>query len=184
MKIIRARLVLLVCALLLPSVAAADDPHTDASIGARTVFYRPLDADHGAWAKGAQLKLHVSQSYALQASMDVTHYSLAGANFRAVPVQVSLLGYFTPETPMSFFLLAGMGWYTSRVDGPGSHSETRSNPHVGVGLELVTEKRWTLDASYRFLWSQVYRLSDLGHPYGSGFKERASMLTLALNWRF
>ena len=164
--------------------AAADDPHTNPTIGVRGVYFRPRDADRGRWGEGVQLKGPMGEALAYQVSADLVHTSAHGANFRTVPVQLTLLGYFTPSQPLSPFLLAGVGWYFTHVDGPGSHTERLLRPHFGGGVEILATDKISLDASYRFLWSQVYRLSDYGHPFGSNFKEQGSMITLAANYRF
>lgn len=177
-------LLLLPLAAASPARAQSEDSHQATTLGPRAVFYRPRDADHGTWNGGAQLKLGLGGAYALRASVDVTHHSAAGADYREVPLQFSLLGYFSPQDPLSFYLLIGYGWYWSHVGGGGAHTETSSRPHAGGGVELLGGGDWALDASYEFIWSQVWRPNDTGHPYGSGFHERGSMITLSAVRRF
>ena len=180
----RALLALLSVLLLLPRAARADDPHTSPTVGARGIYYRPKDADRGAWGEGVQYKGPMGEALAFQASVDYVRHSASGANYRTIPAQISLLGYFTPTSPLAPFLIAGLGWYFTHVDGPGSHTERLLRPHIGAGIEILASDKISLDASYRFLWSQVYRFTDFGHPYGSNFKGQGSMITLALNYRF
>ena len=158
--------------------------HAAATAGPRAVFYTPSDADHGEWGQGLQVKLPAGPDYAMQVSVDRSKHSAGGANYKDLPVQVSLLGYFMPESPGSFYLLVGMGYYRVTVDGPGAHTESSTRPHVGAGLEVLGDGRFSLDASYRFIWSEVIRMNDYGHPWGSGFHARGSMLTLSVGYRF
>lgn len=174
-------------AFLLAAVAQpcrAQDSHTSTSLGPRAVFYRPRDADHGSWSPGGQLDVGLGQAYAIEMSVDVTRHSSAGANYREIPVQLTLKGFLQPEDPASLYLLAGYGWYFSRVDGPGARSETQTRPHVGAGLELLSGTNWTLDADYRFIWSAVYQPLNNTRLLGNGYHKRGSMIMLALTRRF
>jgi hypothetical protein len=158
--------------------------HSAGAVGPRAVFYAPSDADHGQWGQGVQLKLPAGPDYAMQISVDRSKHSAAGANYKDLPIQVSLLGYFMPESPGSFYLLLGMGHYRVTVDGPGAHTENSTRPHIGAGLEVLGDSRFSLDASYRFIWSGVWRLNDYAHPWGSGFHKRGTMYTLSIAYRF
>ena len=173
-------------ALLLAPAARADEQqsHTQTALGPRGVFYRPKNADHGAWSPGGQLNVHAGGPYVIQGSADVAHYTAAGASWRSVPLQVTLIDYLTPEDPASFYVLAGYGWYFNRVDGPGAHSETLAHPHAGAGVELLSGVNWSFDADYRFIWSATYKPWTSDHPFGSNYQKRGSMITLALTRRF
>ena len=89
-----------------------------------------------------------------------------------VPVQASLLGYFNPDAKASMYMIFGLGWYTVHY------------PHTGAGLSFVLSDHWSLDASYRFLFTGVYRLSDWKHPVGDHYDVRGHMATVGLNYRF
>jgi len=137
-----------------------------------------LESDRCSPATRLPPALHLGAATALEGSLDLTRHDASGTAVREIPFQVTLLGYFKPDEEISPFLLAGMGWYFRRLGGPGAHSETRCGPHVGAGVQWLIGKHLSMEASYRFLWSAVWRLSDFSHPYGSGFHERGSMLTV------
>lgn len=181
-----AAILALACAALLRAGAARAQQdqagHTDPALGARYSFFRPKDADHGTWGAGGQVKMRLNEGYALQGSVDVTHHSAAGADYRVVPAQLTLLGYVTPKQPFSFYALLGSGWYFTRVGGPGAHSERPFRLHAGVGAEILAGGRWTVDGSFRFLWSSVWRFNDWDHPWGSGYHAQGTMVTVALNY--
>ena len=99
------------------------------------------------------------------------------------PIQATLIGYFYPESSLSPFLLVGAGWYLTHADGPYAGTQRRFGPHAGAGLELLLGGHWSLDASYRFLWTQIMTLSKPHQFFSSEFSERGSMLTVGLNYR-
>lgn len=168
-----------------PAFAAWGDVpiHSDPEIGGRSVFYRPKDADHGTWAPGGQVRGSLGGAYGYEMSLDYTRHTAAGADYRVIPVQLTLLGFFSPETPMSAYLLAGVGWYFTKLGGPGAHSETLFREHAGVGLHIMTQGSLTVDGSWRYIWSSVWRFNDYGHPWGSGYHFQGTMITLAANYR-
>ena len=153
------------------------------SIGGRQAYYRFKDSDRGQWAPGAQLRLHMARAYSLEGSADFGHYSIGGTNVRVIPVQVSLIGYFYPETTISPYLVLGAGWYITHADGPTTGAPRQFGPHVGAGLELLLGSNWSIDGSYRYLWTEVWRLKDPLHPLGRNFSKRGSQLTVGLNYR-
>ena len=152
------------------------------SIGPRYDFFRPNDADHGDWAPGVQLGLHMSPGYAFQASMDFAHYTSGGTSVRATPIQATILGYFAPDSSFSPYLLIGGGWYPTHADGPYV-SPRLFGPHVGAGLELLLGSSWSIDGSYRFLWTEVIDWSHLTNLVGTDYSIRGHMFTVALNYR-
>ncbi len=156
--------------------------HTATSLGPRAAFFRPTGADSGAWGPGAQLRLHVSDAYVFEASSDFIRYRAGGTNVSAAPVQATLIGYFYPDSSFSPYLLLGGGWYPVSADGPYA-SPRLFGPHAGAGAQLLLGEHWSLDGSYRFLWTEVVSLSDPAHLYGKDFSERGYMFTVALNYR-
>jgi hypothetical protein len=177
---------LLALVLALPRVAAAYDAgSTGASaqsataIGPRLDFYRPNDADHGDWAPGVQLNLHLTPAYAFEGSMDWAHYTSNGTGVRTTPIQATILGYFAPGSPISPYLLIGGGWYPTHADGPYSPGRL-FGPHVGAGLELLLGSSLSIEGTYRFLWTEIITLT---HLYGEDYSIRGHMFTLAVNYR-
>jgi opacity protein-like surface antigen len=152
------------------------------SIGPRYDFFHPNDADHGDWAPGFQLGLHLSPMYAFQGSMDWAHYTSGGTNVRATPIQATILGYFVPDSSFSPYLLIGGGWYPTHADGP-INSQRLFGPHVGAGLELLLGSNWSIDGSYRYLWTEIIDWEHVTHLVGTDFSERGHMFTVALNYR-
>lgn len=175
-------MLLLCCAR--PARALEDDRlQSDPQLGGRAVFYRPKDADHGTWGPGMLVRGSLGGAYGFEVSLDDTRHSAAGATYNVLPLQLSLLGFTNPDQALSPYLLAGPGWYFTRVGGPGAHNETLFRLHAGAGLQLLGGGNWSIDGSWRYIWSAVWRFNDYGHPWGSDYHEQGSMWTLALNWK-
>lgn len=177
---------------LCPRVAPAYDSsravgawvHGATSIGGRAAFYRPDGADHGAWAPGAQVRLRLSRTYTLEASADFSRHSFGPTKVRVIPVQATLLSYFYQDSSFSPYLLLGGGWYFTRVEGPQAHSQSRFGPHTGAGVELLFGGSWSMDCSYRALWTQGVHIKDASHPFGRTSAKKGKMVTLGLNYLF
>lgn len=181
------RALLAVLALLAASPAGAsteftdDQPHTSPTIGARAIFYRPRDADHGVWGPGVQMRMHGDERYAVEVSIDKTQHTSAGANIRTIPVQLSLIGFFTPESKISPYFMIGYGWYLRKLD---NHSDRLQHPHAGLGVHWLALESLSLDAGYRLLWSAAWRSTDYLRPFGRNYRDRGSMFVASANYRF
>jgi opacity protein-like surface antigen len=162
--------------------SADSEMHSATSLGPRVAFYRPDDADHGTWAPGVQLRLHMSEVYAFEGSMDFAHYASAGTHVSVTPIQATVLGYFSQGSSLSPYLLIGGGWYPTHANGPYS-APRLFGPHVGAGLELLLGSSWSLDGSYRFMWTETISWSNPVHLFGQDFAVRGHMFTVALNYR-
>jgi opacity protein-like surface antigen len=154
---------------------------TATSFGGRATFYKPNDADHGLWSPGVDLRLHLNKAYAAEFSADFTHHSIGPTTINVIPFQATILGYFYPDSKFSPYLLVGLGWYYTRVRDFNTHTDNRWGPHAGLGLSYLLGDRWTVDGSYRWLWSQTYNVTDASHPVGKNFSGRGHMITLGLS---
>ena len=156
--------------------------HSATSIGPRAAYYRLTDAGRSEWGPGVQLRLHGTAAYSLEVSGDRVSYSSQGANVRSTPIQATLLGYFSPDSAASPYLLLGGGWYPTHAAGP-YRAPRLFGPHVGAGLEIIFGKSWSLDGSFRYLWTEVISTSKPNRIYGTDFGERGTMFTVGLNYR-
>jgi hypothetical protein len=175
---------LLAAALLLAALPAAAEEagHADSALGARAIFYRPRDADHGVWAPGLHARWRAEPQWAGELSVDHARHSSAGARYRTIPLQVSAIGYLKPEDKVSPYVLLGYGWYFVKLGGPGARSDVFTHPHAGVGMQALLGSL-TLDAAYRLLWTAAWRPVDT-RPWGRNYKDKGSMWTLGLSYRF
>jgi opacity protein-like surface antigen len=155
------------------------------SIGPRATYNTPKDADSGDWSAGAQARLHLSPGLGLEASIDYRKNDFAPlTTIKTYPVQASLLGYLIPG-PVSPFLLGGVGWYHTRVEGPFDFSKTTSRfgLHAGAGLEVTLNKSISLDGTYRYIWLEDIASKDL-NAVRKNYHDSGSMITMALNFLF
>lgn len=172
---------------LAPGAASADDstPHAaqpGVTFGGRASYFKPKDADNGTMSGGAQLRLHITSVVAIEASADYRQSRFEGTIADIYPVQGSLMLYLAPHWVISPYILGGEGWYHTHIRG-GATSE-RYGPHAGAGLEIALARHWTIDGSYRYLWTQSLSAPTTAHPLGRNFSDNGYMLTGALNYRF
>ncbi|MFI5361002.1 MAG: outer membrane beta-barrel protein [Elusimicrobiota bacterium] len=173
-------------ALLFASGAAAYEGGSASatSIGPRYAFFHPDDADHGEWAPGVQLGLHLTPLYSFQASVDFAHYTSGTTNVRSTPIQATVLGYFSPSgSGLAPYLLLGGGWYPTHADGPYRPSRL-FGPHVGAGMTIPIGRNWSIDGSYRFMWMETIGWSVMNpqHMFGEDFAVRGHMFTIGVNY--
>jgi len=181
---------LVVSAIVLAFAAAgakADDadntgPRTGVALGGRAAYYRPKDAEHGTLNGGAQLRLHVTSVLALEGSVDYRQNTFGGTLVDVFPVQGSLLIYLLPGNRVSPYILGGGGWYYTHVRGQSSTN--RFGPHAGAGLQVFLDRHWSVDGSYRYLWTEDVNSQNAAHPVGQNFSDKGFMLTAALNYHF
>jgi opacity protein-like surface antigen len=183
-------LAVLVAATLVPCVAWADgDDGNDfdasrpgVTFGGRAAYYRPKGADDGTLNGGAQLRLHILPMLAVEGSADYRQNKYGGTTVDEIPVQASLMLYLTPSWVVSPYVLGGVGWYYTHIqDGSTTN---RYGPHAGAGLELALARHWSIDGSYRYLWTQSLTAPTTTSPAGKNFSDNGFMLTAALNYRF
>ena len=186
-------LAILFAAALAPRAASADgDKPADNSmhasrsgvtLGGRASYFRPKGADGGALYGGGQLRLHFTSVLAVEGSADYRQNKFGGTTVDEVPVQASLLLYLAPSWVVSPYILGGVGWYYTHVQGV-SGSTNRYGPHAGAGLEVALARHWTIDGSCRYLWTQSLTAPTTASPAGKNFSDNGFMLTAALNYRF
>jgi len=156
------------------------------SIGPRLSYFTPKDADDGEWSGGAQARLHLSPGLGLEGSIDYRRNNFGRfTTIKTYPVQASLLGYLLPGSVVSPFLLGGVGWYYTTINGPAGFSNTTSRfgLHAGFGLEVMLNKALSLDGAYRYVWLESVTSTD-SSALDRNYRDKGSMLTLALNFLF
>lgn len=192
MKTINFQCIAALAGLLLGTSAMAQDAGNDdyyaarpgVTLGGRAAYYRPKDADSGTLNAGAQIRFHFTQVIAVEGSGDYRRNRFEGTNVDIFPLQASLLLYLAPRWAVSPYLLGGVGWYYTHVQGSGGVTNHRYGPHAGAGLEAAFARHWSIDGSYRYLWTQSLTAPTTAHPAGRNFSDNGFMLTAALNYRF
>jgi opacity protein-like surface antigen len=178
----------LAASVLTPTLAfpaeAASEIAEGVSLGGRAMYFRPKDASEGTMSGGAQLRMHLSHMLALEGSIDYRRETFGSTVVDVYPVQASLLVYLMPSSRLTPFILGGGGWYYTHVRAPHESTQYRFGPHAGAGLKLSLSKFWSVDGSYRYLWTRDINSEDLAHPAGRHFSDNGYMLTASLNHHF
>ena len=177
---------ILTASALTPSIAfpAESGIAEGVSIGARAMYFRPKDAASGSMSGGAQVRMHMTPMLALEGSIDYRKSTFGSVVVDVYPVQASLLVYLAPSSRLTPFILGGGGWYYTHVRAPYEKTRYRFGPHAGAGLKLSLSKFWSIDGSYRYLWTRDINSEDLAHPAGRNFSDNGYMLTASLNHHF
>lgn len=166
---------------------AQEDPAAKKfSIGPRITYSMAKDADEGQWSPGLQGGVRLSPDLGLAASIDYLKHDFGyGTTVRTYPIQGSLQAYLAPGGILSPFLLGGVGWYYTQVDGPSgfSASTSRLGFHGGVGLEIAVNNSLYLDTTFRYVWIEGVESRDL-NALDKTYNDRGAMFTLAMNIMF
>jgi hypothetical protein len=143
------------------------------SIGGRAVNFEPIDGN-GSWQGGAKARLNLPLSFAVEASVD-----------HDWPVQATALFFILPKVVwVQPYLLGGVGWYGTKVEGPNGFNDTqnRTGGHAGAGVDFNFNDHWYADATYRYIWLKDVHTVDAN---GSALqvRDRGHMITIGLNYR-
>jgi opacity protein-like surface antigen len=171
-------------------VARAEDqsptPRPGVSLGGRASYFwnNGQNTDSGNWMGGAQLRVYLAKLFAVEGSADYRQARFANAFADIYPVQVSGLLYLLPSSPVSPYLLGGVGWYYTRVRGPSGFSRTTNSfgSHVGGGMQFFIHRHWSLDASYRYIFTD--RITTSGGNVNATVSGSGHMATGGINFHF
>lgn len=156
------------------------------SVGPRATYYTAQDADSGQWAPGVQARVHLTPDLGLEASIDYLNNDFGPlTTIKTFPVQGSLLAYINPGDMVKPFVLGGVGWYYTMVDGPFGYddSASRFGLHAGLGLEIALNKSLYLSGAYRHVWLKEVASRDAS-ALSRTYRDSGSMITFALNFVF
>jgi opacity protein-like surface antigen len=165
-------------------------PRPGFSIGGRAGYAWPkgTGAGEGNYTGGAQVRAYLWKAFAVEGSADYRQQMSGPTGARTTtdifPVQVSGLLYLLPDSPVAPFILGGVGWYYTHVKAPGGFDETqnRMGSHVGGGIQFFLSRHWSVDATYRYIFTDRIRTRANGADVSvSG---DAQQVTGGLNFHF
>lgn len=172
--------------------ASAEDqsptPRPGFSVGGRASYFwnQGQNTDSGNWMGGAQVRAYLAKAFAIEGSADYRQTRFNNGNSFAdiYPVQVSGLLYVLPNSPVSPYLLGGVGWYFTRVRGPNNFERTtnRFGSHVGGGMQFFVHRHWSLDASYRYVFTD--RITSTANGVNVSVSGDGHMATGGINFHF
>jgi len=168
-------------------VGAAEYNSAGFSIGARGSYTDPRGAGESTWSPGVQLRFYLLSMLGLELAADYTSAtSNDGTPFeskvKTYPVQASVLFHLFSHSRFSPFLIAGADWAHTDVTGPGlDESDERFGGHLGAGVRMFLNERFSLDATYRYLWlGSIDNVPDSVKDAGN----ENTMITAGLNFHF
>lgn len=131
------------------------------SIGPTAGYLKARGADRGTWSAGAQARLHFLKFFAAEASITFhqDEYQNGDVVVTQYPVQVTGFLYPFPEWEIQPYLLAGAGWYYTRVRYHGLPSLLYQDQtahsfggHAGAGVEARLGPSASIDADVRYIF--------------------------------
>lgn len=161
-----------------------NEDRKDGSFGVRAMRFEAADSDEANWNGGVQLRFNLSSAFSLEGSADYRRDDYGPVKVHTYPVQASLLLHLMDAT-VSPFLLGGVGWYFTTVKGPNVPDQTddRFGLHAGAGLQVMTGEAWSVDGTYRYVWTEDFQSRDAALQ-NKEFSDSGGMVTLALNYHY
>lgn len=171
--------------LLAASSSAAEAPSAGGSkydLGVRAIHYIPADGN-STWNPGALARWHFSDRLAAEGLFSYQRHAFPDTTVHAGVFQVSGL-FYLGEGRLRGFVLAGAGYFASRVEGPAYRRNIgRVGPHAGVGFEAALSEDYLVEADYRHVW-----LGDIDTRTAAGAQTRVErsgeQLSIGLSRRF
>lgn len=151
------------------ALESAPDPASPAGLGSdeislsaglRVGYLRARDAERGTWLVGVQGRLQIIEYLAAEASIEFhqDEYMDGDVVVTTYPVQLSALLFPIPQFEIKPYVLAGVGWYYTRVDykdslsSYDSETEHAKGIHVGGGVEYRPAGKWSLNIDFRYVF--------------------------------
>ena len=182
-------LLLLLVSLLQPARAAESQalPSRDANaytLGVRGTYFVPADAERGTWGPGVQARYFLNPRWAVEVAGDYMRQEFKDTTAHTAAAQLSLVALFGPDR-MKGLLLAGGGFYATRVNGPSYRRNIAGfGPHAGVGVELRLTPVWSVDTTYRRVWLADLESRDASTGAPRSFARSGDQISLGLNRLF
>jgi hypothetical protein len=129
--------------------------------GIRAGYFKVRDADDGAWFGGVQVRIPLSEMFAIEGAIELHTTEFEDGEIEVVqyPLQASLLLFLMPQSaPISPYVLAGVGWYYTIVDFSGSLSGFDGDTdhwfggHIGAGARALVGKSMAASADVRYIF--------------------------------
>lgn len=129
------------------------------SIGPMGGFLKAREADRGTWFAGVQARLRFLRILAVEGAISFhqNEYADGDVVVTQYPVQVSVLLLPFPHGAFDPYVLAGGGWYYSRIDyddsiGGGDDTDRMFGGHVGAGTNIRLSKHISLFGDFRWVF--------------------------------
>ncbi len=122
-------------------------------------YLKAREADKGTWFGGVQARVRFLRVLAVEASISFhqNRYADGDVVVTQYPVQLSALLLPITSGPLDPYVLAGGGWYYSRIDyddsiGGGDDTDRSFAVHVGAGTNVRLSPQVSLFADFRWVF--------------------------------
>jgi len=141
-------------------VEAAPKPLSP-EFGIRAGYFKVRDADDGAWFGGVQVRVPLSEMFAVEGAIELHTSEFEDGEIEVVqyPLQASLLLFLLPQSgPISPYVLGGVGWYYTITDFSGSLSGVDGDTehwfggHLGAGARALLGRSLSASADVRYIF--------------------------------
>ena len=129
------------------------------SIGPAVGWLKVRDADDGTWMVGVQARLRLGRVFAIEGSITAHRSDFADDTIEVFqyPVQVSLLVFPFPDSPIEPYLVGGAGWYYTRYEydsvlGLDDETDSQFGIHLGVGLMIELGPKVQIFGDFRWIF--------------------------------
>jgi opacity protein-like surface antigen len=172
---------------------AAPPAFAQFSLGGHASYTKASGAD-GAWAGGAQLRLHFPGPLGVEGLIDYkrTTYSEGGGDVLRVeqyPVQASLMLFILPG-PVQPYILGGGGWYYTRstylgpLSAQASDTQHTFGGHAGGGVEFGAKSKVSVHVDVRYVFLGVDSIDAVRDRYNNNPKADFWHGTAGINFKF
>ena len=130
------------------------------AIGPMGGYLKTRGADRGTWFGGVQARLYFLKVLAAEASISFhqDRFNDGDTLVTQYPVQVSGMLFPLPELPVQPYIVAGAGWYYTRIDNRrsldflGDETDHWFGGHVGAGAEIAPSRAFSLFVDFRYIF--------------------------------
>jgi opacity protein-like surface antigen len=129
------------------------------SLGPAVGFLKTRGADDGTWMAGVQARLRLGRVIGLEGSITAHRSDFADDTVEIItyPVQVSLLVFPFPDSPVEPYLVGGVGWYYNRIEydsslGLDDETDHQFGVHLGAGLMIELSPHVQIFADFRWIF--------------------------------
>ncbi|MBI5200230.1 MAG: porin family protein [Elusimicrobia bacterium] len=160
-------------------------PFRRVSIGPKFNLFRPDSGGDWTGSAGAQIRIHMTPTWALEGAATYRRRRFApSTRVDTYPGPAAGIAYLFPNPlHISPYILAGAGWYFTHVDAATGDSTTnRFGPHLGGGLQLFLNRKWSVDADYRHFW--IEDIHTPGSVLNQDLHDDGHQVSAALNYHF
>lgn len=129
------------------------------TIGPMGGYLKARDADNGTWFGGVQARFRFLRILAVEGSISFHQNDFNDGDITVTQYPVQLTALILPfaNSPIDPYVLAGVGWYYTRVDfddniGGGHDTDNIFGFHAGAGLNIWLKPGFSIFGDFRWVF--------------------------------